>query len=785
MSTEPYRDAKLSPEERVQDLLPRMTLEEKLAQLGAVWGKDLLEGRSVSEERLRSRLRHGIGHVSRLASSATLLPREVAAATNRVQRFLLERTRLGIPAIVHEESCAGFLARGATQFPQSIGLASTWMPELAERMARVIRSQMLAVGARQSLAPVLDVVRDPRWGRCEETFGEDPYLAARFGVAYVRGLQGSDLRYGVAATGKHFAGYGFPEGGLNWAPAWLPERELRERVLPPFAAAVREAGLASVMNGYHEIDGVPCAASRWLLDEVLRLEMGFSGVVVADYYAVECLESYHRVAADRAEAAATALEAGLDVELPEANCFGAPLAQACREGRVPLALVDRAVARVLRLKFSLGLFDDPFVDESVAERVFDTQEQRALAREIAEKSVVLLSNEGVLPLDPAPRVLAVVGPNAHSVRNVQGDYHYPAHLEIFFGAVEEGEFRPAPRGEADLDPLSECFPRTVTVLEGLRSWAPPGCEVRYARGCGVLDGEDREIREAVELVRHADVAVVVAGDRSGLVRGATSGEGIDRATLGLPGRQGELVREVCATGTPTVVVLVNGRPLVLTEVASRAAAIVEAWLPAEEAGNAVARVLFGRVSPGGRLPVSLPRSVGQLPVYYGRKPSSGRSQFYGEYTDESTSPLFPFGHGLSYTRFEYDGLGIAPEEVGAFGFVEVACRVANVGARAGEEVVQLYVHDPVASVTRPRKVLAGFLRVSLEPGQAKRVHFRLPVVRLAFYDRAGEFVVEPGEVEVYVGASSEDIRLRGRFRIGGKRTVLPRWAVPPTEARVS
>ena len=668
---DPYRDSNLPTGERVADLLGRMTLEEKLAQLGAVWSRAVMDGDRFSAAKAREVLARGTGHITRIAAQTLLGPRESARLANDIQRFLFEHTRLGIPAILHEESCAGYTARGATQFPQAIGLASTWEPELIEEMAAVIRTQMRAVGARQTLAPVLDIARDPRWGRTEETFGEDPYLVSRMGVAYVRGIQGETLRDGVAATGKHFMGYGASEGGLNWAPAPLPRRELLERILPPFAAAIREAGLASIMNAYQEIDGVPCGASKWLLDELLRGELGFDGVVVADYCTVLCLMTYHRIAADKSEAGARALEAGLDVELPQLDCFGAPLAEAVAEGRIDIARIDRSVARMLRMKFDLGLFEEATVDADVAPAVFDTREQRALAREIARKSLVLLKNEGgVLPLDRALARIAVIGPNADSIRHLQGDYHYPTHLEIVFGAMDEGRAGGPSEAASDVQPgarrgdvdLLDFFTPTVTILAGIREVGLGGDGGRH---CARLRGAgrgDRGLRRRPGRRARRRRSHRRGGGRSGLTKGCTSGEANDRADVALAGVQAQLVAAVAETGVPTIVVLVGGRPLALSNVVDRVPAILEAWLPGEEGGRAVADVLFGAAAPAGRLPVTLPRAVGQLPLYYNHKPSGARSQFWGDYADLPTSPLFPFGHGLSYTTFEYANLALSARE---------------------------------------------------------------------------------------------------------------------------
>jgi beta-glucosidase len=770
-----------------------MTLEEKLAQLGAVWSRAVMEDDRFSEAKAREALARGTGHITRIAAQTLLGPRESARLANDIQRFLFEHTRLGIPAIIHEESCAGYTARGATQFPQAIGLASTWEPELIEEMAAVIRTQMRAVGARQTLAPVLDIARDPRWGRTEETFGEDPYLVSRMGVAYVRGIQGESLLDGVAATGKHFMGYGASEGGLNWAPAPLPRRELLERILPPFAAAIREAGLASIMNAYQEIDGVPCGASKWLLDELLRGELGFDGVVVADYWTVLCLMTYHRIAADKSEAGARALEAGLDVELPQLDCFGAPLAEAVAEGRIDIARIDRSVARMLRMKFDLGLFEEATVDADVAPAVFDTLEQRAFAREIARKSLVLLKNEGgVLPLDRALGRIAVIGPNADSIRHLQGDYHYPTHLEIVFGAMDERKTGGPSEAASDVQPgarrgdvdLLDFFTPTVTILEGIREAVSESTEVLTARGCEVQGEETAGFADALAAARGADAAIVVVGGRSGLTQGCTSGEANDRADVALAGVQAQLVNAVAETGVPTIVVLVGGRPLALSNVVDRVPAILEAWLPGEEGGRAVADVLFGAAAPGGRLPVTLPRAVGQLPLYYNHKPSGARSQFWGDYADLPTTPLFPFGHGLSYTTFEYANLELSAPKLAATETLRISFDVSNSGDRAGEEVAQLYVCDRVASVTRPVKELKGFKRLFLEPGETRRVTFSLDLHQLAFYDLDMKLIVEPGEVAIWVGSSSGDLRLEDSVVVTGKRRLVAAAAAKPTGVAV-
>lgn len=770
-SPAPYQDRSLASEVRARDLLARMTIEEKLAQIVGVWSTALRDESGFCAEKAHRELAHGIGHVSRIGAATTLRPAESARFANEIQHFLREHTRLGIPAIVHEESCAGYVARDATCFPQALGLAATFEPALVHEMATVIRAQMRAVGAHQTLAPVLDVARDPRWGRTEESFGEDPYLVAQMGIAYVRGIQGPDLEHGVVATGKHFLGYAASEGGLNWAPAHIGPRELLDVYAFPFEAAIREAQLASVMNAYHELDGIPCGASKQLFEELLRKRLGFEGVVVTDYFTVPTLAGYHHVAADKAEAAKLALEAGMDVELPQRDAYGEALAEALRQGRIDPALVERSAFRVLRQKLELGLFENPFVDAGRAPQVFDTAEQRGLARRLAVKSMVLLRNEGdLLPLDPGLRRLAVIGPSADSVRLLQGDYHYPTHLEILHGPIDESDLSPRPEGAKTN--LALVFPPSVTILEGIRAALSPMTRVDHARGCDTTGASRDGFAEAVVAAQDAEAVILVVGGRSGLVDGCTSGESIDRATLGLPGVQQELVEAVVAVGRPTVLVLVDGRPLALPWIAAHVPAVLLAWLPGEEGGNAVADVLFGRACPGGKLPISLPASVGQLPVFYAHKPSGGRSHWHGSYVDGSTKPLFPFGHGLSYGRFRYESLSIAPDRVDAEGIVTISAEVVNEGARAGEEVVQLYLHDEVASVTRPVLELRGFARVALAPGERRRLSFELHASQLAFHDAGMARVVEPGAIEVLLGASSADVRLRGRFEItGGLREI--------------
>jgi beta-glucosidase len=756
-----YRDPDLPVQERVKDLLDQMTLEEKIAQLGSVWVFQLLEGGVFAADKANELLQNGLGHVTRVSGASDLDAEGAARVANSIQEFLVNETRLGIPAIIHEEICSGLMARDSTVFPQAIGVACTWEPDLAEAMADVVRVQMRAMGAHQGLSPVLDICRDPRWGRAEETFGEDPYLVATMGVAFVRGLQGHRLTEGVLATAKHFVGYGASEGGLNWAPAHIAARELHEVYLHPFEAAVKTADLQSVMNGYHELDGVPCAADRGLMTGLLRNTWGFDGSVVSDYFSVRQLADYHHLTEDGVGAASIALTAGVDVELPSTDCYGGPLLEAIRSGAVSPAIVDSAVGKVLGAKFTLGLFEAPFVEPAKAASVIDTPSQRELARTIAHKSLVLLMNDGVLPLDPDTASIAVIGPNADTARNMFGDYTYPAHIESLLEMRNrENVFSIPFPDDADLDDPSPDFP---TVLDAIRDrW---GERVRYAPGCAVQTDSRDGFDEAIALASASDVAILVMGDKAGLTEECTSGEGRDRSSLDLPGVQEDLIRAVVETETPVVLVLVAGRPTASAWAHENCAAVISAWLPGQEGASAITDVLTGEFNPGGKLAMSHPRNVGQIPVYYGHKVSGGRSHWKGDYVDGPVAPLYPFGHGLSYTTFEVSKIDVTTGEVGWNDTVTVTARVTNTGERGGDEVVQLYIRDPKASVTRPVLELKAFTRVELPTGGSTQVTFTLPVGQIGFHDHDLQYVVEPGRIDVFLGTSSVDLVEAGSFTV--------------------
>lgn len=760
-NVELYKRSDLPAEIRARDLLSKMTLEEKMMQLGSVWGYELLdqEGR-FSEERANELLRHGIGQITRPGGATNLEPAEVVKFVNQIQRYLVERTRLGVPAMIHEECLAGYMGLGATNFPQPIAMASTWDPDLVRRVACAIGSDMKKVGAHQGLAPVVDVVRDPRWGRTEESFGESPYLVARMGVAYIEGIQEN----GVVATTKHFVAYGASEGGKNWAPSIVAFRELREVFMLPFEAAVKCANVLSVMNAYSEIDGVPCACSEELLSDVLRKEWGFKGIVVSDYFAVDVLRSYHRIAKDKGQAAKLALQAGIDIELPRIDCYY-ELKKLVEAGELSESALDEAVYRVLLMKFQLGLFEQPYVEACASLPKHDD-----LALEVARKSIVLLKNDGILPLKKNTKV-ALVGPNAKSVRNMFGDYSYYTHIRALLDTANLGSINAPSFNLKRLEEIvNKELQRVMSVYDALKS---EGVDVEWAEGCGVLEGDESTIREAVNLAEKCDVIVAVMGDRSGLTKDCTSGESRDSANLRLPGLQERLLLELAKTHKPIVLVLLTGRPYALGSVEDKVNAILEAWLPAEAGGQAIVDVLLGRVNPSGRLPISFPRSAGQIPVFHYVKPSGGRSHWHKDYVDEPIEPLYPFGHGLSYTKFEYSNFHIESKRVPTAGEIVLKVDVKNVGDREGEEVVQLYVGREYGSVTRPVKELKGFARVHLEPGQKKTVQFKIHTDVLSYYNRRMELVVEPGVYKFMVGASSADIRFSDEVELVGEERKVP------------
>ncbi len=752
-----YKDAKAPVEARIEDLLSRMSLDEKIAQITAVWNRKAALLSSAGEfdpAKARALYPSGIGHFVRpndLHGAGEPTPDEkpfrdaqqTVALVNAVQHFQMTDTRLQIPALFHEEGLHGYAARGATSFPEALALASTWDPQLLTRVFTVVAREIRARGVQLALAPVVDVARDARWGRIEETYGEDPYLVGELGVAAVKGFQGErpPLEYGlepghVFATLKHMTGHGQPESGTNVGPAEISERTLREVFFPPFQAAITRAGAADVMPSYNEIDGVPSHANRWLLHDILRGEMGFKGAVVSDYEGIEQLVEIHHVEPDLKSAAVRALTAGVDFDLPDGEAYRL-LPQALAEGRITQAQIDDAVRRMLRMKFRAGLFENPYADARYAEKITDDAEARALAVEVARKSVILLKNDGVLPLHAAAlKTLAVIGPNA-SVAQLGGYSNVPRH--------------------------------TVSVLEGIRAKLGNRVRVVTAEGVRITDTGDwyadkvtlagrednlRRIEEARQVAGAADAIVLVVGTNAATSREAWAADHLgDRADIGLIGQQKELAEALFALGKPLVVLLINGPPLSIPEVAEKANALVEGWYPGQEGGTAIADILFGDANPGGKLPLTVARALYQLPMFYNQKPSAHRGYLFG-----SKEPLFPFGFGLSYTTFAIGAPVLSAQQIHTNGSVTVSVSVRNTGNMAGDEVVQLYIHQLVSSVTRPIKELKGFSRVTLDPGASTTVNFTLDSTALALWDKNMKHVVEPGAFQVMSGPDSAHLQ---------------------------
>ncbi|HYK71088.1 MAG TPA: glycoside hydrolase family 3 N-terminal domain-containing protein [Streptosporangiaceae bacterium] len=781
-TTEPWRDPAVPVPERVADLLSRMTTAEKLAQLYSVWLSGPADGNGVAPLHgdfttglppFADLIRSGLGQLTRVFGTRPLHPAEGVAELADLQAQIVAQSRFGIPAIAHEECLTGFATWTATIFPTPLAWGASFDPLLVRQMAAAIGGSLRAVGVHQGLAPVLDVARDPRWGRVEETIGADPYLVGMVGTAYVRGLESA----GIIATLKHFAGYSGSGAGRNMAPVAIGRREFADVFLPPFEMAIREGGARSVMHSYAALDGVPPAADRRLLTGLLRDELGFDGFVVADYYGISFLEMLHGVAGTPAQAAGLALLAGVDMELPTVRCYGEPLAAAVSAGDVPEHLVDQAVARVLRQKVELGLLDHAGdgdtarngvtgalaagrvrTDAAAADIDLNPPEHRALARQLAEESVVLLANgAGTLPLPGTVR-LAVVGPLAADPLAYFGCYTFPRHV---------GHAHPGTSIGVPVEPLLDALRREL-----------PEASIEHAAGCDVRGSDRSGFAAAIERAAAADTVIAVLGDEAGLFGRGSSGEGCDASDLGLPGVQGELLDALAATGKPVVLVLITGRPYAIGPVAGQLAAVVQAFFPGQEGGGAIAGVLAGRVVPSGKLPIELPRLACTTQNAY-RAPKLGTDS---EVSSAGVTPLYPFGHGLSYTTFEFTDLSLCPAgsadagtariSIGTDGMAEIACTVRNTGECVGTEVVQLYLADPVAQVVRPVRELAGFARVTLRPGQSRRVAFRLHADRTTFCGLSGERVVEAGLIEVDIGSSSADLRLHGEIELIGPERVV-------------
>lgn len=727
-------------DERVKLLLAQLTLEEKLQQmLVRTWDFILLNNPQTPVDELIS-ANFGINGIGCVTDSR-LDPKGSAEAINKLQRYLVEETRMGIPALVAAECLHGLVSPGATVFPQAIGMASAWNPELLEKMAATAAKEARALGVSQALSPDLDLAREPRWGRCEETYGEDPYLTGELGLAYIRGMQGTSQEIGpdhVACMLKHFAAHGSPESGINISPVQIGDRELYSTYLPPFRKAVIEGKVASVMTAYSELDGVPSTASKKLFAQILRGEWGFDGYVFSDYGSIEMLETMHQIAESSAEAGRLALECGVDMEAPDAYGFGESLKPLVESGRIDIAKIDQAVSRILRLKFLTGLFERPYVDVDRAAGVLAAPAHHELAIEVARESIILLKNEGaLLPLKKSVKSIAVLGPNAD--QNQFGDYTCP--------------------GE-----------RGITPLAAIRRLVSADTQVRYAKGCDLGTLRRDGIDEAVALAREAEVAVVFVGETSHFHNGkkwgpdardvTSCGEGFDVTDLELPGVQNELIQALHATGTPIVVVLAHGRPNAIGWIADHVPAIVETWYSGQGGSEALAEILFGDVNPSGKLTISIPRHTGQVPCFYNHKPSArghykkpGSMEAPGrDYVFSNPAALYPFGHGLSYTEFTTTNLRVEPAEIAPGAAFRVSVDLKNTGSLAGQEVVQVFVRDVVSSVAVPVKVLRAFRKVALAPGETAEVAFDLGAADLELLDLDMQWRVEPGQFEIHVGS---------------------------------
>ena len=767
-----YLDSTQPVNKRVEDLLGRMTLEEKISQLKARWHlrkifsrlfgslsadfrslsdkrkkleslfyKIISEERDISEaisthfwrkhwkETIVEKGKYSVGQLT--CALRPFSHKEGAEFANKIQKFVVEETRLGIPVIIHDECLHGCMAKGCTIFPQSIALASSWDPDLMKEVATAIGKETRARGIHQCLSPTINIARDPRCGRTEETYGEDPYLTSLMAISFVKGVQGQK----VAATPKHFAANFVGNGGRDSNAIHLSERILKEIYFPAFKACVKEAGALSIMAAYNSLDGVPCSCNRWLLTDILKGEWEFKGFVVSDYDSVlgiyapnwptseRGLTTSHKVAKTKAEAAKKAVEAGLDIELPESDCFE-ELSRLVKEGELSEEVIDEATRRILRVKFWLGLFEEPYVDPENAEKICGCEEHRRLALKAAREAIVLLKNDGILPLSKGLKSTAIIGPNANEVR-VGGYSGYGV--------------------------------KVVTPRQGIKNKISKNTQIYFAQGCRLTGSSRKGFEEAIRIAKKSNVAILFVGNSK-----ETEGESKDRCNLDLPGVQEELIKEIYSTGTPVVVVLINGSAITMTKWINKVQAVVETWYSGEEGENAISDVLFGDYNPGGKLPITFPKTVGQLPLYYNHKPT-GRGYDYVDLREKQ--PLFPFGYGLSYTEFEYSNLKINPEKITLQEKVNISVDVKNVGKYKGNEVIQLYINDTVATVARPLKELKGFKRIVLEPDEKKTVNFTLIPQDLAFYDINMDLVVEPGIFEVMIGSSSEDIRLKGSFEV--------------------
>lgn len=772
-----YKDKSKSVKDRVRDLISQMTIDEKACQLTSTWSYEVTKRDfTLDIDKLKNKFPHGLGQITRLGGGTPTFAKDIPKMANEIQKYFMENTRLGIPVMFHEESCSGAMFEGTTNFPQTIGVAATFNDTLCEEMADIIGKELKNIGSNQTLAPLLDVTREPRWGRLEETFGEDAYLVSQMGMSYIRGIQ----KNGVYATGKHFVAYGAAEKGFNWSPGQVPERAMREVYLLPFEAAVKEAKLSSIMPAYQENDGEPCHSSKNLLKKILRDEWEFDGLVVTDYSGLTLLQTFHKLFPNYGIIAKRALECEVDIELPTQAVYGKTLAEEIQKGNIDEKLLDKIVSRVLAKKFELGLFDNPYIEEtpSFAMRKKESLDKSLL---ISRESITLLENKNnILPLKKDMKV-AVIGPNANSVRNQLGDYAFKAHVECLIASLRDMEkgdendngtgFTMQEKVILDAEKLNNFIQKIdgTSVYDGIVQKL--GKEnVFYSEGSTIFETNDKMLSEAIETAKKADVIIAVLGDRSGLEEGTSSGESRDREDLNFLPAQDKLLRELKKLGKPIALVLIHGRPMAIPWAKENMDAILSAWFPGEQGGEAIADVIFGDYNPGGKLPVTFPSYVGQLPIYYSHKPSAGAKRMWGGYVDGTHDPIYHFGYGLSYTKFELSDFSVDKKEVQAGDTLKIKCKVKNTGSMDGSEVVQLYIRNNALGVTRPVKELKGFNRVHLKKGESKEVVFDMPINIIGFYDEDMNYVIQSVDVDIMIGVSSEDIIFRDTLRItkGGK-----------------
>lgn len=788
---------------RVEDLLSKMTLKEKLAQLSSELPQKLLKGNKLDYDKLDGNYSDGLGRITQYSMVGLQSPQFIAKISNEIQHYFVEKTRLGIPVILQAESLSGYPAAGGTMFPSMLNAASTFNPELMQKVSSIISKESKAVGIRQALSPLFDVAREPRWGRVYESFGEDPYLVAQMGIAYTKGLQKNKVD-GVLATGKHFLGYAETQAGLNTAATRLCDRELYETFATPFEAGIKEADLGSIMTSYSEIDGIPCGANKKIVRELLRKKMGFKGVVVSDGGAVWKLFNTFGIAKDYPEAGLLGIKGGMETEMPVGGAYR-QLEKYVESGELDISIIDEAVSNVLTSKFELGLFENPYVDEAVVINSMSNEESVEVSKKLTEESIILLKNEeSILPLGTKKKV-AVIGPHGGLMRPSISGYTAMAYYELIMEMKSDSKEEPTFHGIMDekqkaknekkktenafdfssmAELLGNKFDPEITLKNNYKSTSlveelKGKVNISYEKGCDIVGNNTKDFDNAVEVAKNSDVVIMTLGGNCGWTN-CTGGEGKDRTSLNLPGVQQQLLDAVENTGKDIIVILYGPGPYA-PKFTKNVKAVINAWLPGPYGGNAIAKILYGEANPSGKLPMTMPRNVGQVPIYYYHKTGSGYTVvqkkdglnageiFAGGYVDSENTPLYPFGHGLSYTSFEIIDSKVKEKEISTDGIIQVACTVKNVGNRTGAEVVQLYYRDCEAHVTRPVRQLVGFKKVELEAGESVQLTFKLNTSQLGFYNEDMEFVVEPGNAELMLGNSSENFVYKEKVKLIGKK----------------